>query len=295
MVSSLTLENFQKARSYLMNQGRRLEQELFRFHFENGNPQNIVSLLQKYQGENGGFRNMGEGHSVIPNAMDTSMAFQYLSEAGASTNDEVVQKGIQYIIDSYDNELKCWHARPNQRSKRWLDNPCAELVGYLYEYRELVPEAFLRNVTENALANMSTIHTTEEPRQFYFLASLCLLRLAIRIDEPYKSIILEQLTKDIDEIIETDSERWSITYSAKPFFFAHSPNSPMFLPIKDYVIRSLENEIITQSEDGHFILNWNCDGEGARVWKSIWTMDVLKALHHHSMIEIENTIYEEKV
>ncbi|WP_175384318.1 hypothetical protein [Bacillus sp. FJAT-27225] len=53
-----------------------MEQELFCFHFENGNPQNVISLLQQYQGENGGFRNMGEGHTVIPNGMDTCMAFQ---------------------------------------------------------------------------------------------------------------------------------------------------------------------------------------------------------------------------
>lgn len=288
MVRTLSFESFQKARSYLMNCGRDIEQEVFRFHFENGNPQNVISVLQQYQGENGGFRNMGEGHSVIPNGMDTSMAFQYLSEVGASPDDEVVQKGIQYIIDSYDHELKCWHARPNQRSKGWLDNPCTELVGYLYEYRELVPEDFLRNVTEIAISSMGTINTSDEPRQFYFLEALCLLRLAIRTDEPYKSIIMKQLKKDINKIIETEADKWSTTYCAKPFFFAHSPESPMFLPIKEAVIQSLVNEINTQSEDGHFVLNWDCDLEGARVWKSIWTMDALRVLHHHSMIEKEN-------
>ncbi|WP_156324623.1 hypothetical protein [Bacillus sp. FJAT-27245] len=269
-----------------MNHGRDLEQELFRFHFENGNPKNVVAILQRYQGENGGFRNMGEGHSVIPNGMDTSMAFQLLSEVGASSSDEVVHKGIQYIIDSYDHELGCWHPRPNERSKGWTDNPCAELTGFLYEYRQLVPGDFLRNVTEHAIANMSTIHTSKEPRQFYFLEALSLLRLAIRIDEPFKSIILEKLKQDIVEIIETDSGKWATVYCAKPFFFAYSTESPMFLPIKEHVIKSLENEINTQAEDGHFILNWNADEEGAKVWKSIMTMDVLKALKNHKLIDL---------
>ncbi|WP_156424443.1 hypothetical protein [Bacillus sp. FJAT-27445] len=269
-----------------MNHGRDLEQELFRFHFENGNPHYVLAILQQYQGENGGFRNMGEGHSVIPNGMDTSMAFQYLSEVGASSGDEVVQKGIQYIIDSYDHELGCWHPRPNERSKGWMDNPCAELTGFLYEHRKVVPADFLRNVTENAMANMSTIHTSEEPRQFYFLEALSLLRLARRIDEPFKSVILEKLLEDIIEIIETDSTKWATVYCAKPFYFAYSPESPMFLPIKEHVIRSLENEISTQAEDGHFILNWNADDNSAEVWKSIWTMDVLKALKNHRMIDL---------
>lgn len=287
MASKLTVENFKKAHSYLMDSGRELERELFQFHFENGDPNDVISLLSQYQGENGGFKNMGEGHSVIPNAMDTCLAFQYLSEVGAPSNDEVVQKGIQYIIDSYDSEFTCWQARPNERANGWSDNPCAELVGYLYEYRDLVPGDFLRTVTEKAIASMSSIHTSVEPRQFYFLTALCLLRLAVRIDEPYKSYILDQLTTEITEIIETDSGKWSNTYCAKPFFFAPSPNSPLFLPIKEYVVQSLENEIKTQSEDGHFILNWKCDEDGAVVWKSIWTMDVLKALHQHDMIEQE--------
>lgn len=94
-----------------------------------------------------------------------------------------------------------------------------------------------------------------------------------------------QLKEDIFEIIEMNAHKWSATYCAKPFFFAPSPNSPMYLPIKEYVIRSLENEINTQSEDGHFILNWDADEDAARIWKSIWTMDVLRALNHHNMIE----------
>ncbi|OCA90337.1 hypothetical protein A8F94_00055 [Bacillus sp. FJAT-27225] len=165
-------------------------------------------------------------------------------------------------------------------------------MGYLYEYSELVPGDFQREVTENAIAKMSSIHTSDEPRQFYFLEALSLLRLAIRTEEPYQSIILNQLEKDIDEIIETDSDKWATTYCAKPFFFAHSPESPLYLPIKEFVISSLENEIKTQAEDGHFILNWNCDEESAKVWKSIWTMDVLKVLYHHGMIEKE---WEEKM
>ncbi|WP_155922209.1 hypothetical protein [Bacillus sp. EB01] len=132
---------------------------------------------------------------------------------------------------------------------------------------------------------MSTIHTSNEPMQFYFLEALSLLRLAVRTDEPYESIILKQLKKDINEIIEIDSDKWATTYCAKPFFFAHSPESPLYLPIKEFVIKSLENEIKTQAEDGHFILNWNCDEDAARAWKSIWTMDVLRALHHHGLID----------
>lgn len=106
MVKKLSFENFQKARRYLMDYGRELEQELFKFHFENGSSEGVIDKLQEYQGDNGGFRNMGEGDPIFENAMDTSMIFQHLSEVGATSSDEIVEKGIKYIINSYDHKIK---------------------------------------------------------------------------------------------------------------------------------------------------------------------------------------------
>jgi hypothetical protein len=287
VVLKLSIEKFLGARNYLMKYGRDLEQELLRFHFENSSPKSLIDVMNNYQGEDGGFRNLGEGHPIYTNAMDTTMAFQYLSEIGATANDEIVQRAIKYIINSYDHDLKCWHPRHNETNIGWHDNPCAEMVGYLYEYRELVPDNFFELVTETA---MKTIRNNEKTfQQCDFLDVLCILRLATRIDEPFRTEILNRVKKDIHEIIETNPVNWATTYSAKPFFFAHSPNSPLFETIKVHVIRSLENEIITQAEEGNFILNWAVqDEESARIWKSIWTMDALRSLHHHDMIAILN-------
>ncbi|SEB67851.1 hypothetical protein [Paenibacillus sp. GP183] len=220
----LSFEKFEAAKNYLMKNGRDLEQELFRFHFENGSLRVLLDVLSSYQGEDGGFKNMGEGNPIYTNAMDTCMAFQYLSEAGATSNDEIVQMGIKYIVESYDRSLKCWHPRHNEQSSGWHDNPCAELVGYLYEYRDLVPFNFLESVTETA---MSSLRNPKKPyHQFYFLEALCILRLAARIAEPLKTEIINRVKADIYEIIETDKVKWATTYSAKPFFFRPFPQKP---------------------------------------------------------------------
>lgn len=275
---------FELAKHYLMSDGRDLEQELFRFHFEESSSQGFLNIMGRYQGEDGGFKNMGEGDPKHTNAMDTSMAFQYLSEVGATADHEIVQRGIKYIVNSYDHALKCWHPRHNEKINEWKNNPGAELVGYLHEYRDLVPDEFLESVTEVAL---SSIRKSKNPYdQFSFLEALCILRLAVRIDEPFKSEILDWLKSDIFEIIEIDQAKWATIYTAKPFFFSHSPEDPLYETIKEHVVRSLENEISTQSEKGNFVLNWNTQSaEGEQVWKSIWTMDALRALHHHDMIE----------
>lgn len=101
-----------------------------------------------------------------------------------------------------------------------------------------------------------------------------MLRLATRIDKPYETEILNRIRSEIHELIETDSTKWSTVYCSKPWFFAHSPNSPLFELIKAHVIKSLETEIQTQAEDGNFVLNWSTDEDSAHIWKSIWTMDV---------------------
>ena len=226
MTLKLSIENFNRAKSYLMKRGRDLEQVLFRFHFENGSCQDFLDIISKYQGIDGGFKNMGEGHPDITNAMDTSMAFQYLSEVGATSDHEVIRKGINFIIKSYDHSLTFWHPRHNEISSGWNNNPGAELVGYLYEYRELVPKEFLETVTERAISSIRISKKTYP--QYYFLEALCILRLA-RIDEPYQTEIINRINADIYKIIETEQTKWATTYCAKPLFFAHAPKGVQYI------------------------------------------------------------------
>lgn len=83
-----------------MKKGRKLECELYKYHFEDGDPESVIFELSKYQGENGGFKNLGEGDRNKENAMDTNMAFQILHEINASCNESIVRKGIGYIVNS---------------------------------------------------------------------------------------------------------------------------------------------------------------------------------------------------
>lgn len=243
----LTIDRFQDARDYLFKHGRALEQALFHFHFTGGSKQQVLAKLQEFQDENGGFKGMGEGGEDAANAMDTNMAFQCLCDVGATCQDKVVQRGIRYIISSYDEVNKCWHPTPKRTKGGWQDNPSAELVGYLYEYRELVPTDFLRKVTDQAETFIFQNQKLLETDSFYFLSALCLLRLATRVDEPFKSRILDRLTKEVPLIIEIDAKKWTTTYCAKPFFFAESPDSPLYITIQEDVVKSLEQELLTQT------------------------------------------------
>lgn len=284
MAISLSKDNLCQARDYLMKKGRKLECELFKYHFEDGDPESVIFELSKYQGENGGFKNLGEGDRNKENAMDTNMAFQILHEINASCNETIVRKGVGYIVNSYDYKLKYWHPNPTTSpvdlmllNDHWA-NPSAELIGYLHEYKKLVPSHFLFEVTEVAMKKLPLLN------QDGWFATLCFLRLADRVEESYRDKILDKVKSLILHIIETRQEVWSSEYCAKPHWYSPSPYSPLFPLIKKHVISCLENEILTQDIEGNFILNWDA-GLGENEWKSIVTMEALKILKNHHMIE----------
>jgi len=68
----LSLEQLLRARDYLMRYGRDLEQHLFRYYFEHGSSGHVINALINYQGEDGGFRNLGEGHAGLSTVNQTT-------------------------------------------------------------------------------------------------------------------------------------------------------------------------------------------------------------------------------
>ncbi|WP_129692241.1 hypothetical protein [Gottfriedia acidiceleris] len=285
MTLKLSKVKLSLAREYLMTKGRDLEKELYKYHFENGSKKSVIYELEKYQGENGGFKNLGEGERLFENAMDTNMAFQILHDINARSNEEIVRKGINYIMNSYDKDLKYWY--PNQKDSpvefylitdKWA-NPCAELIAYLHEYQELVPTRFLAEVTEQAMKKLPLLNKDG------WFATLCFLRLAERVEDSLREKIVEKVETNIFDIIETRKEIWSKDYCAKPYWYAPSPRSPLYSLLMEHTIPCLANEILSQEDEGNFILNWEAD-TGEKEWKSIITMEVLRTLKNYDMISL---------
>lgn len=157
---NLTQDNFARARAYIQQQGRPLEQSLFRLFFESAPSSHVYDALAKHQSCNGGFFGMGEGPNEEPSPMGSTVAFQYLTDIDAPPSNAIVQRGIQYFVDSYDRDFEAWsqHIPDDGQLKNDLPwgwgNPSAEIVGYLWRYEELVHPEFLDHVTRVALANI---------------------------------------------------------------------------------------------------------------------------------------------
>ena len=62
----LTSDSFEKARTFVMEQGRELERRLLSFHFDDGAPAAVLDELASYQNQDGGFGNGLEPDIQMP-------------------------------------------------------------------------------------------------------------------------------------------------------------------------------------------------------------------------------------
>jgi hypothetical protein len=283
----LTQNNFARARAYMEQHGRPLEQSLFRWVFDSGSTAAVYDELAKHQASNGGFFGMGEGPNDAPSPMGSTVAFQYLTDIRAPASYVIVQRGIQYFIDTYDHEYEGWpQTIPDdgylEKDLHWCwGNPGGEILGYLWCYRELVPREFLTHVTDVAMTHFRGI--TSHVSTF---CDICFLRCARSIDPQYKDEIIQKLIETVSHHnLERDHAKWETGYFVKPYWYAMTPASPLHPVLKDEIEYCLDFDIRTQAADGSAYLTFNVTGQDQVIWKSVWTLESLRVLKAYGRIE----------
>jgi len=80
MMLKLSKNCFDKAKTYILTQGRPLEQALYRYHFDGGLKEQILVELGGFQNSNGGFGNALEPDLRAPesSALRTTFALDIL-------------------------------------------------------------------------------------------------------------------------------------------------------------------------------------------------------------------------
>lgn len=88
--------NTEAAKNFIKNHARPLEMALYRYFYENGTPQAVITELAKYQNADGGFGHGLEADNWNPhsNPIATNDAVITLYRTGALDKDSAVVKGI---------------------------------------------------------------------------------------------------------------------------------------------------------------------------------------------------------
>ena len=307
-MKQLTQTAFQRAKNFIMEQGRALDQRRFEFHFENGSADAVLTALASYQNDDGGF-----GHRLEPDirtaassAIATTIGFQILREIQVPVNHILVQKGIQYFIDTYDEHQQVWHIVPPEVDDaphapwwnyensaeafgQFLVNPRAEIIGYLHEFGDGAPTKLLKTLTTAVLEHLDSL-----PDEIEMHDALCFVRLAETETMPNRDRIWEKLAQAATHGVARNAEQLT-DYVLKPLWLVPSPESPLAAELKDAVEMNLDFEIEQQGEDGSWSPNFSWGDQYPKVWqtaKKEWqsriTVDTLKTLKDFGRIEQGN-------
>lgn len=302
----LTNDSFLKVRTYLSENGRTLDWNLFLFHFESGSAEPVLSELSKFQNADGGFRLLEPDLTTdTSSAITSTLGFQILREVSAQSGNPVVQRGIKYFLDTLDSEKLVWPIIPPETNdaphapwwdypksaeifENFLANPRAEVLGYLWEYSDLVPQDSLQSLSAALSDHLKTL-----PEKLDMNDTICFTRLieSPNLPEELRDTVIEKLIAAVPSSVDTDPADW-LTHSLKPLWTCPSPESTLSEMLSEDLDKNLDFEIENQSPDGFWKPAWSWAGlfpeawEHARAeWQSILTLNTLKSLYRYNRIE----------
>lgn len=294
-----TNEQFHKARTFMLEKARKVDRALYLFEFENGAKEDVITELEVFQNRDGGFGNGLEPdfRCEESSAMASTIGLQYLSRVKADEGDAILKDVIAYFLQTYQKDIPGWGKVPPEvesapRAPWWnyqqggsdWGNPNAEILGYFYEYKSLIPANRLSALTDYAISHL------QNQKEYEFHELLCYLRLADKAPQD----ILREMTPYLDEFVNkcivVNPENWG-GYGLQPAGVIHSPNSRYYPLFAESTEQNIDAIIDQQTEDGSFEPNWSWGQYedtwllAKKEWKGWITLEKLRLLREFNRIE----------
>lgn len=302
-MGELSSDRFLDARSVIMEYGRGLEKSLYVYHFENGSEDAVVEKLREFQNDDGGFGNALEPDFRIgpSSPLATSIGLQVAAELDLQSQHDIVRNAITYLLDTYQGEHGYWPATFEDVNdaphavwwhvdevtpptpEEW-PNPSAELVGYLWKWKEIVPGDFLEAVTGRAEENINSTEIIGDDHARRY-AILCWERSL-----PY---LPDELAKNVRNSITSTLQSMDLETGIRElywFAFARSPDSTVSRLYPERIDDYLNVDIQKQRENGGWWPTWDWGQyedfwpEAEREWVGKLTLDCLVVLDRFGKI-----------
>lgn len=277
----LTTKNFDKVSSFIRDNARDLDKQLYAFHFKNGSSDKVLSELSKYQNDDGGF-----GHGLEPDfvtrsssAIATTLAIQYMDGLEAPEANEMLKKAVDYFVKSFSEEHQKWRPVPddvnNSPHAPWWhideksgmctigqnwDNTTVEILGYLHKYPNTFPVLILEELARKAVERLQSDEDIMEHSLY------CYQIFYSNLGKPLKAQIEPRLCERIKATVNTDLGDWRTKYIPKPLNFVDSPKSPFYELLHDSVQQNLDFLIETIDTNEAWFPPWRW-GQYEKDWK----------------------------
>lgn len=264
-MKKLSRESFIGVSENMKKYARPLEAAIFELYFHNGDMKKVLCELKKFQNEDGGFGHGIESDIRLPysSPMATSVGIRHLSKIDSLEEaKEIIKKAIGYLECSYDKERNGWFSVSKEVNnfphapwwhyneednmtiidKNW-GNPSAEIIAYLYKYREYVKTLKVDDLIEFAIKHIEDKESFNSEHEIF-----CYIELYEVLPIELKQRLEKKISIAIEEIIIYDERKWE-EYIPKPLDFVESPKNCKFEIKKskiennlDFIIKELEVE-----------------------------------------------------
>lgn len=308
-VLNLSNESFLKVSHSLKNNARDLEKYLYEYYFQHGNSENLVDELKKYQNDDGGFGKALESDFRQPNSspMATSIGIRFLSEIEETKDTKIIIKSaVKYLEFTFNEERNGWYALTKEVNnyphapwwhydekkhmtvidKNW-GNPSAEILAYLYKYKEYLNKIDINYLIEYATGYIEDKRWFESENELF-----CYIKLFQVLPDELKSRLKERISYGISQVIEYDVEKWR-EYVPLPLDFVPSPKQERFGVKSCKIDENLDYyiQLIEGSESGLINPPWGHSFYQGSLkpayneWKGVLTLKILKSLDNYNRIE----------
>lgn len=285
-----------KAKRFIYKNARPLDFARWKYLFEKGNREEVLTILTSYQNDDGGF-----GHGLEPDSwnpysspIQTWTATRIIEEVNLEDkNHPIIQGVLRYLSSGKDFDGHTWsntvptnndypHAPwwQHQPTSERSYNPTASLLGFILKYadkssdfyqqaRVLVPEAYAYFKAHLSLAEMHTISCFVELYEYLNASSEVDL---VDLNEFYVLLLGE-----IKQLITYDRSKWGVDYICKPSLFIRNQASAFFSDNKEICQYEVEFILKTQNKDGTWDIPWNWSNypEEWSLSKNWWKAEVI--------------------
>jgi hypothetical protein len=303
-VNKVSKTSWRKAEEFLRTQARPFEQALFAAAFQGGQVQWALHELAAFQNSDGGFGRGLEPDCQLPDSsiLATTVALQHLRALQAPATHPLVKGAMRYLMDTFDSAARAWQFVPpavvnfprapwweyDADLTRYLANPRAEIVGYLFDYAQLCPADLRHDLLATTIDYLANLNGSLKMHELLCYARLVETR---NLPEPARQRLLEMLQPTIAAEVKTNPLEWD-SYVLKPLGLAPSPDSCFAPAMQEFIDANLNYEIEQQQEDGSWHPAWTWGNaypeawpHAKRAWQGVITVHTMQSLAEYGRVE----------
>ena len=298
--------NLEQARSFLYRNARPLDLARWKYLFEGGSREDVLTALAVYQNEDGGFGHGLEPDCWNPNSapLQTWVATERIKEVRLKDKSHPMIQGIlRYLSSGKDFNGHTWSntvaSNNDYPHAPWWDydpaqepsyNPTACLIGFLLKFAERDSEPFqlacqLAKEAYDYFKShfpMDSMHTVSCFVALYEDLKESGMHALVDLEE-FRTLLHEQLR----HVITYDTSKWAVDYVCKPSLFVHSKESEFYPENQKICDHECDFIANTQEADGtwHITWSWADYPEAWHISKNWWKSDFLiKNIQYYNSI-----------